>query len=75
LQINWGYHSKRFASPWDALAPATNVRVAEQILNENYARTGSVEKAIAYYHSANPTPGRAYLARFVRHLSMIEASR
>ena len=75
LQINWCFHGKRFASAWDALAPATNVRVAEQILNENYARTGSVEKAIAYYHSANPTPGRAYLARFVRHLSMIEASR
>ncbi|MGU7771753.1 transglycosylase SLT domain-containing protein [Burkholderia sp. MR1-5-21] len=75
MQVNWCYHGKRFGSAWDALAPATNIRVAEAILNENYARTGSVEKAIAYYHSANPSPGRAYLARFVRHLNQIEAAR
>ncbi|KWK05995.1 lytic transglycosylase [Burkholderia ubonensis] len=73
MQVNWCYHGKRFASAWDALAPATNVSVAEAILTENYARTDSVAKAIAYYHSANPNPGRSYLARFVRHLSLIEA--
>ncbi|SAK57418.1 lytic transglycosylase catalytic [Caballeronia temeraria] len=72
LQINWGYHSKRFASPWDALAPATNIRVAEDILNENFRLTHSAAKAVAYYHSANPAPGREYLARFVKHLSQIE---
>ncbi|MXN76503.1 transglycosylase SLT domain-containing protein [Burkholderia sp. 4701] len=73
MQVNWCYHGKRFASAWDALAPATNVAVAEAILTENFARTDSVAKAIAYYHSANPNPGRSYLARFVRHLSLIEA--
>lgn len=73
MQVNWCYHGKRFASAWDALAPATNVAVAEAILTENFARTDSVAKAIAYYHSANPNPGRSYLARFARRLSMIEA--
>ncbi len=73
MQINWRYHHQRFASPWDALSPATNVRVAESILNENYQSTRSVAKAIAYYHSANPAPGSAYLARFVRHLNQINA--
>ncbi|HDR9086043.1 lytic transglycosylase [Burkholderia vietnamiensis] len=73
MQVNWCYHGKRFASAWAALAPATNVAVAEAILTENFARTDSVAKAVAYYHSANPTPGRAYLARFAQHLSMIEA--
>jgi hypothetical protein len=73
MQINWGYHRHRFASPWDALAPATNIRVAEAILNENYSRTHSIAKAIAYYHSANPVPGSAYLARFVRNLNQIQA--
>ncbi|SAL80987.1 lytic transglycosylase catalytic [Caballeronia terrestris] len=72
LQISWKYHSKRFASAWDALAPATNIRVAEDILNENYRLTHSAVKAVAYYHSANPAPGREYLARFVKHLSQIE---
>lgn len=73
MQVNWCFHGKRFASAWDALAPATNVAVAEAILTENFARTDSVAKAIAYYHSANPNPGRTYLTRFVRHLSLIEA--
>jgi hypothetical protein len=73
MQVNWCYHSRRFQSAWDALAPATNIRVAEDILNENYSKTHSVAKAIAYYHSANPTPGQAYLARFVRHLNQIQA--
>jgi len=73
MQINWGYHARRFSSPWDALAPATSIRVAEDILNENYSRTHSVAKAIAFYHSANPVPGQAYLARFARHLNQIQA--
>jgi hypothetical protein len=72
MQVNWGYHSKRFASPWDALSPATNIHVAEDILNENYQKTHSAVKAVAYYHSANPQPGREYLARFVQHLSQID---
>ena len=72
LQINWCYHSRHFASPWDALAPATNVHVAEDILNENYRKTHSAVKAVAYYHSANPQPGREYLARFIRHLSQLD---
>jgi hypothetical protein len=73
MQVNWCYHSQRFASAWDALRPSTNIRVAEDILNENYSKTHSVAKAIAYYHSANPAPGQAYLARFARHLNQIQA--
>jgi hypothetical protein len=72
MQINWCYHRQRFASPWDALAPATNVRAAEDILNENYRKTNSAMKAVAYYHSANPQPGREYLARFIQHLSQLD---
>ena len=71
MQVNWCYHSKRFASAWAALAPQTNIAVAEDILNENYRKTGSAVKAIAYYHSANPIPGAAYLARFVAHLHQV----
>jgi hypothetical protein len=73
LQINWCYHHQSFASPWDALKPSTNIQVAESILNENYRKTHSVAEVVAYYHSANPEPGREYLARFVRHLDQLEA--
>ena len=71
MQINWACHRQRFASAWDALAPATNIHAAEDILNENYSRTHSIAKAIEYYHSTNPAHGSAYLARFVRHLDQI----
>jgi hypothetical protein len=73
MQINWCYHHQRFASAWDALKPSTNIQVAESILNENYSKTHSVAQAVAYYHSANPEPGREYLARFVQHLDQLEA--
>jgi hypothetical protein len=72
MQINWCYHAKRFATSWDALEPSTNIHVAEDILGENYRKTGSAAKAVAYYHSANPLPGREYLARFEQHLSQID---
>jgi hypothetical protein len=72
MQVNWCYHRQRFASPWDALSPVTNVHVAETILNENYRKTNSAAKAVAYYHSANPQPGREYLARFIQHLSQLD---
>lgn len=73
MQVNWRYHHQRFASPWDALRPSTNIKVAESILNENYSKTHSVAQAVAYYHSANPEPGREYLARLVQHLDQLEA--
>jgi hypothetical protein len=72
MQINWCYHHQRFGSPWDALSPATNIHVAEDILNENYSKTHSIAEAIAYYHSANPVPGREYLSRFVQHFAQLE---
>lgn len=72
MQINWCYHAKRFSSPWDALGPASNIHAAEAILNENYRKTNSAVKAVAYYHSANPEPGREYLERFVQHLSQLD---
>jgi hypothetical protein len=73
MQVNWCYHASRFTSPWDALAPRTNIAVAEDILKENYQKTKSVAKAVAYYHSASSGPGSAYLSRFVAHLKQIQA--
>lgn len=73
MQVNWCFHHQRFSSPWDALKPSTNIHAAEAILNENYSKTHSVAQAVAYYHSANPEPGREYLSRFVQHLDQLEA--
>jgi hypothetical protein len=48
MQINWCSHHQRFSSAWDALSLATNIHVAEDILNENYDKTHSIAEAIAY---------------------------
>ncbi|MBB3011248.1 transglycosylase SLT domain-containing protein [Cupriavidus alkaliphilus] len=69
MQVNWCYHGKRFTSPWEALAPATNIRVAEDILTENLRRSGSTMKAVAWYHSANPERGDPYFARFMNNVA------
>jgi len=72
MQVNWCYHGKRFASPWEALAPATNIRVAEDILAENLQRSGSPMKAVAWYHSANPERGGPYFSRFMKHVAQFQ---
>lgn len=72
MQVNWCYHGKRFASPWEALAPATNIRVAEDILAENLQRSGSAMKAVAWYHSANPERGGPYFSRFMKHVAQFQ---
>lgn len=72
MQVNWCYHGRRFDSAWAALAPATNIRVAESILTENLQRSGSAMKAVAWYHSADPARGGPYFQRFMNHLSQLD---
>lgn len=72
MQINWCYHKGRFASAWDALSPMKNIQVAESLLSENLRRSGSPMRAVAWYHSADPSRGRPYLARFMAHLKQLE---
>ena len=72
MQVNWCFHGKRFASAWEALAPVTNIRVAEDILAENLQRSGSAMKAVAWYHSANPERGGPYFSRFMKHVAQFQ---
>nr|CUV19616.1 putative Type IV secretory pathway, lytic transglycosylase exported protein [Ralstonia solanacearum] len=74
MQVNWCYHGQRFTSPWDALSPASNIRVAEAILLENQQRSGSPMKAVAWYHSADPARGGPYFARFLNHLKRLDSA-
>lgn len=72
MQVNWRYHGQRFNSPWEALSPAVNIRVAEDILAENLRRSGSAAKAIAWYHNANPERGTPYFHRFMKHVAQFQ---
>lgn len=67
-QTNWRWHGHRYASPWDALQPHTNLEVAGAILREHYDRTGSWETAVRHYHNKNPDKNAPYLRRFLKHL-------
>jgi hypothetical protein len=75
MQVNWCYHRQRFSSAWDALSPLSNVRAAEAILTDNKQRSGSPMTAVAWYHSATPSRGGPYLARFMTNLKQLETGR
>jgi hypothetical protein len=66
--VNWRWHQTRFADPWTALDPFVNLRVAAQILREQFELAGDWYQAVARYHAPAPTAAaqtrrRAYLRR------------
>jgi len=63
MQVNLYYHPKAFASLEDAFDPATNVAYASKFLLWLHDETKDWATASRYYHSRNPSLGRAYAAR------------
>jgi hypothetical protein len=63
MQVNLHYHPKAFASLEDAFDPATNVAYASKFLVWLHDETKDWATASRYYHSRNPSLGRAYAAR------------
>lgn len=63
MQINLLAHGKRFSSIEDALDPETNILYAAKLIKSFKKRFGSWEKAIKYYHTANPLYHEEYHAR------------
>ena len=63
MQINWYWHSQRVHDADALLDPVTNLRIAAQILNENFAKhpTDAI-KAIGLYHSHQPERAVPYSA-------------
>jgi Transglycosylase SLT domain len=73
MQVNLRYHGHRFTDLWTALDPLTNIRTGADILRDYYQATGSVERAVARYHSAHPERGAAYLDGVVRQYRQLKA--
>jgi hypothetical protein len=67
MQVNIKFNGRYFASTWDATDPKTNIQVAAEILKKNYNSTGSVESAIAHYHSKTPHLSEKYLKGVIAH--------
>jgi len=63
MQVNLYYHPKAFASLEDAFDPAANVAYAAKFLVWLHDETKDWATASRYYHSRNPSVGRAYAAR------------
>lgn len=63
MQVNLLYNGSRFKDTWQALDPYTNIRVAADILKDNFARENDVARAVAHYHSRTPWRGASYLQR------------
>lgn len=63
MQINLLAHGKKFNSIETALDPETNILYAAKLIKAFKKRFGSWEKAIKYYHTANPMYHDDYHAR------------
>ena len=64
LSKKWGV-SEATAKKWIRDDPCTNMGVAAWILRSHYNETGSLSKAIQYYHSRTPKFGKPYRKKVV----------
>lgn len=61
MQVNWRWNHERFTGLADAFEPLTNIRVADQIVQEHLRQTGSIGEAVGRYHSKTPSLKHRYL--------------
>lgn len=71
MQVNWRYHGHRFTSLEQAFDPVTNIRVADSIVQEHLAKTGSLKEAIGRYHSKTPSLKNSYLTRVLNQIDRL----
>ena len=65
LAKHWGVNNET-ARKWIRDDPCTNIGVSAWILKKHLNSTGSLSKAISYYHSRTPRLGKAYKKRVVK---------
>ncbi len=67
LQVNFQYHREWLKEPEHVLDPQWNVAYGARLLRNLAAQHGSWEKAVGFYHSANPQRQAVYLANVARN--------
>lgn len=65
MQINWYWQFERLSSPWRITEPAHNLKVAAQILADQYQIHGSWREAVGLYH--RPAEGDEHRAAAARY--------
>ena len=53
-QINYRWHKDHFGNIKEMINPKTNIEYAGKLLSSLFKQHGTWNKAISYYHSANP---------------------
>ena len=74
MQINCRWHAHRVNDVMTLIDPMTNLRIAADILNENFAKyPGDAILAIGHYHSHQPNRAREYGAKVWRVFQALKA--
>ena len=60
MQLHVPSHRRHFKTLKDMIEPVQNIRYAASFFSRLKRQYGSCEKAVRYYHSANPTANRRY---------------
>jgi soluble lytic murein transglycosylase-like protein len=72
MQINWRYHHAALGSPWQALDPYHNLRVAAAILRDCLNEHINWMQTAGCYHAPNDSRrARAYASRVQQHWRQI----
>lgn len=64
MQINHLFHGRHFEDFTDMLDPETNISYGARYLAQLMHRHGTLEKAVAHYHSGTPKYQKRYLKAF-----------
>jgi len=68
MQVNWRYHHAALGSPWQALDPYHNLRVAAAILRDCFIEHTDWMQAAGCYHAPNNLiRAQAYASRVQQH--------
>ena len=72
MQVNFMYHPNAFGNFYEAFDPDKNVEVAATMLKSLYAKFGSWESAVGYYHSYRETKRKKYSQKVFNTLASLK---
>ncbi len=74
FQVNWRRYQHRLDTPWRALDPTFNSRVAGSILRDKWRQSGNLWAAVGHYQTATPLEASAFREQIGSELVRLLAS-
>ena len=72
MQVNFMYHPNAFKNFYEAFDPDKNVEWAANMLKSLYAKFGTWESAVGYYHSYRKSKRKKYSQKVFNTLSSLK---